>query len=73
MTRREPLTEAKIIAATVGAVGERRHDGSITRVEYPWPVQYRREDVRIRGALGERVKLLEHVGSTTVPDSWRDR
>ena len=67
MTKHEPLTEAQIIAGTVGE--RRRHDGSVTLVEYDpaWPVQYRHEDVRIRGALGERVKLLEHVGSTSVP------
>jgi GrpB-like predicted nucleotidyltransferase (UPF0157 family) len=32
-----------------------------------WPESFRREAERIRGALGERVVLLEHVGSTSVP------
>ena len=32
-----------------------------------WPALYAREAERIRGALGERVRRLEHVGSTSVP------
>ena len=32
-----------------------------------WPVHYEREATRIRGILGDRVRLLEHVGSTSVP------
>src|SRR4051812_33330688 len=46
-----------------------RLDGPVTLVEYDprWPELYEREARRIRGALGERVELLEHVGSTSVP------
>jgi hypothetical protein len=32
-----------------------------------WPALYEREVVRIHAALGERVLLLEHIGSTAVP------
>jgi GrpB-like predicted nucleotidyltransferase (UPF0157 family) len=32
-----------------------------------WASQYERLAFRIRNALGERVLLLEHVGSTSVP------
>jgi GrpB-like predicted nucleotidyltransferase (UPF0157 family) len=32
-----------------------------------WPRLYRREAARIRSTLGERVALLEHAGSTSVP------
>jgi GrpB protein len=32
-----------------------------------WPNWFARQEARIRGALGERVLLLEHVGSTSVP------
>ena len=32
-----------------------------------WPALFEREAVRIRAALGDRVVLLEHVGSTSVP------
>src|SRR6476661_2970804 len=46
-----------------------RHDATITLLKHSeqWPVQYEREAARIRAALGERVLLLEHVGSTSVP------
>lgn len=52
------------------AVGEIRPlDGQIELVEYDpaWPELYAREAARIRGALGDRVVMLEHVGSTSVP------
>jgi GrpB-like predicted nucleotidyltransferase (UPF0157 family) len=32
-----------------------------------WPRRYEREAARVTGALGERVRRLEHVGSTSVP------
>jgi GrpB-like predicted nucleotidyltransferase (UPF0157 family) len=32
-----------------------------------WPRLYAREEVRIRAALGERVLLVEHVDSTSIP------
>jgi GrpB-like predicted nucleotidyltransferase (UPF0157 family) len=32
-----------------------------------WPVLYEREAARVREFLGDRVRLLEHVGSTSVP------
>lgn len=33
-----------------------------------WPKLFEREATRIRAALGDRVVLLEHVGSTSVPE-----
>ena len=46
-----------------------RIDGPIILVDYDpaWPVLYEREAERIRGALGDRARLLEHAGSTSVP------
>jgi GrpB-like predicted nucleotidyltransferase (UPF0157 family) len=43
--------------------------GPVTLAEYDpaWPLLFGREAVRIRSALGDRVRLLEHVGSTSVP------
>jgi GrpB-like predicted nucleotidyltransferase (UPF0157 family) len=54
-------------AVTVGA--RRRIDGPIHLAEYDpnWPVLYDREARRVRAILGDRVHLLEHVGSTSVP------
>ena len=49
--------------------GQRGDQVRIRLVDYRagWPALYEREAVRIRAALGERVLLLEHVGSTAVP------
>ena len=52
------------------SIGERTpHNAPIALVEYDpaWPLLYAREADRIRAALGDRVVLLEHTGSTSVP------
>ena len=66
-TTRKVTTEAEIIDYSVDIV--KRHDAPITLVEYDpeWPALFAREEARIRGILGDRVLLLEHVGSTSVP------
>ncbi len=51
-------------------VNERpHHDGPIVLVDYDdvWPVRFEREARHIRTALGARVLLIEHAGSTSVP------
>jgi GrpB-like predicted nucleotidyltransferase (UPF0157 family) len=51
-------------------IGERTpHNAQVELVEYDpeWPALYRREEEKIRGALGERALSVEHVGSTSVP------
>ena len=44
-------------------------DGRVRLIEHDpkWPYLFEREASRVRGALGDRVLLLEHVGSTSVP------
>lgn len=44
-------------------------NGPVTLAEYDpaWPAMYAREEARIRGALGDRALLVEHIGSTAVP------
>ncbi len=66
-TTRAPSTEAEIRAATVGELVPL--DSPITLVEYDpqWPQLFEREAARVRAALGDRVLLLEHCGSTSVP------
>ncbi|TMK99386.1 MAG: GrpB family protein [Actinobacteria bacterium] len=62
------MSEEQIRAAHVA--GEPRvHDAPIYLAEYDpaWPDLFRREEERIRAALGDRVLLIEHVGSTSVP------
>ena len=62
MTREEEMQ-----AAHVGVM--RVHNAPITLMEYSdeWPTLFSREADRVRAALGERVLMLEHVGSTSVP------
>ena len=57
----------EIRAATIGE--PTRADGPIHLAEYDpeWPKLYEREATRIRSILGDRVRLLEHAGSTSVP------
>ena len=57
----------EIRAATIGE--PTRVDGPIQLAESDpgWPTAYEREAARIRSILGDRVVLLEHVGSTSVP------
>lgn|SRR5579875_627029 len=60
-------TEEQLQAVHVGEL--KPLDGAIQIVDYDpmWPRLFEREVERIRAALGERVLLLEHVGSTSVP------
>jgi GrpB-like predicted nucleotidyltransferase (UPF0157 family) len=59
--------EAELRAVTVGEL--QPVEGPIELVDYDpaWPGLFEREAVRIRAALGDRVRLLEHTGSTSVP------
>jgi GrpB-like predicted nucleotidyltransferase (UPF0157 family) len=63
----EPMTEEQIRAAVIGEL--KPLDSPIKLAEYDpaWPKLFRREEERIRDALGERVLRLEHIGSTSVP------
>jgi GrpB-like predicted nucleotidyltransferase (UPF0157 family) len=59
--------EEALRRATVGE--PTRVEGPVTLVDYDaaWPARFAREAARIRGALGGRALLVEHVGSTSVP------
>lgn len=65
-SKRQPMTDEQIRAVTIGEIAP---PARIALVEYDpeWPALYAREAARIRAALGDRVRLLEHVGSTSVP------
>jgi GrpB-like predicted nucleotidyltransferase (UPF0157 family) len=60
-------SDEELSALTVGALVT--HDAPIELVpsDPTWPATYEREAAAIRAVLGERVVLLEHVGSTSVP------
>jgi GrpB-like predicted nucleotidyltransferase (UPF0157 family) len=62
MTREDELRRF-----TIGEI--KRLDAPVTLVAYDaaWPALFEREAERVRGALGGRALLLEHVGSTAIP------
>jgi GrpB-like predicted nucleotidyltransferase (UPF0157 family) len=62
-----PLTEEQIRAATVGEPTPL--SGPIQLVDHDpgWAGLFEREAARIGLVLGDRVRLLEHAGSTSVP------
>ncbi|HKS46813.1 MAG TPA: GrpB family protein [Amycolatopsis sp.] len=66
-TDRAGYREDEIKASFVGEVPVL--DSTVTLHEHDpaWPGLYEREAERIRGLLGDRVVLLEQVGSTSVP------
>jgi GrpB-like predicted nucleotidyltransferase (UPF0157 family) len=61
-------TEEQMQAAHVGG-GMRVHNAPIQLMDYSaeWPALFKREANRVRATLGDRVLMLEHVGSTSVP------
>ena len=63
----QATSEEALRAVTIGELPVL--DGPVMLADYDpaWPVQFEREAGRIRAALGDGVRLLEHVGSTSVP------
>ena len=67
VTSRLPSSEEQILAARVGEVTPLAGPIHIVDYDPAWPGLFEREARRIQSALGDRVLLLEHVGSTSVP------
>ena len=61
------MTEAEIQAAHVGTVRPLDTPILIIDSDPEWPRLFSREAARIQASLGDRVLLLQHVGSTAVP------
>ncbi len=61
------MDEEQLRQATVGEL--KPFDSRIELADYDprWPELFAREATRIRGVLGDRILLLEHAGSTSVP------
>jgi GrpB-like predicted nucleotidyltransferase (UPF0157 family) len=59
--------EAKLASYTIGPL--KKLDAPIEIVDYDtaWPLMYEKEATHIQAVLGERVKRIAHVGSTSVP------
>ncbi len=64
---RQNMNEAELQA--VHLVPAKPLNGPVRLAEYDpnWPRLFEREAARVRKALGDKVLLLEHVGSTAVP------
>src|SRR5260370_2969327 len=60
-------SEEQMKSAPIG--GLRLHNAPIQLIEYSaeWPALFIREATRVHATLGDRVLMLEHVGSTSVP------
>jgi GrpB-like predicted nucleotidyltransferase (UPF0157 family) len=71
VTQRDPSDEAAyddaIAALTIGEAQATWQRIEIRDYDPQWPALYRREEERIRAALGDRALVLEHAGSTSVP------
>jgi GrpB-like predicted nucleotidyltransferase (UPF0157 family) len=61
------MTEAQIIAATVGPRQPFNSTVHLAPYDPAWPAHFAQLETGIREALGDAVVLLEHVGSTSVP------
>jgi GrpB-like predicted nucleotidyltransferase (UPF0157 family) len=62
-----PERERQLRAAWVAEPPELNGPVRLAGYSDDWPRLYEREAARVRSALGDRVLLLEHVGSTSVP------
>ncbi|WP_232376728.1 GrpB family protein [Amycolatopsis aidingensis] len=60
-------TDEEIDSIWVGGAPELNSTVTLAEYDPRWPLLYEREAERIRRVLGDRVVLLEHVGSTSVP------
>jgi GrpB-like predicted nucleotidyltransferase (UPF0157 family) len=62
-----PMTEEQIRAVQVGGLTPLTQPLQIVDYDPEWPQVLAREAVQVRATLGDRVLLLEHIGSTSVP------
>ena len=63
-----PMSDEQIARATIGVPTLLNSAVVLADPDPTWPSLYEREAARIRSILEDRVLLLEHVGSTSVPD-----
>lgn len=63
-----PQTEEQLQAVTLEALVPLAGPIQIADYDPAWPRLFEREAERIRATLGDRILLIEHVGSTSVPE-----
>jgi GrpB-like predicted nucleotidyltransferase (UPF0157 family) len=66
-TMRVEMSEEEIQAIHIGGMTPLNGPIQIDDYNPQWPALFEREAARIRATLGDKVVLLEHVGSTSVP------
>lgn len=62
-----PLTEEQLLAVTVGERTPLNNTIRLDEYDPTWPQRYEGEAAAIRDLLGDKMLLIEHVGSTSVP------
>src|SRR5258707_14724387 len=62
-----PMTEEQMRAVQVGELAPLVGPIHIVDYDPEWPWLFEREAERVQATLGDRVLLIEHVGSTSVP------
>jgi GrpB-like predicted nucleotidyltransferase (UPF0157 family) len=62
-----PLTEEHLQAVHVGGALPLVQPIQIVDYDPAWPQLFAHEAARVQAALGDRIRMLEHVGSTSVP------
>jgi GrpB-like predicted nucleotidyltransferase (UPF0157 family) len=62
-----PDEESKLRSAWVTEPPQLNGPVRLAESDPGWPALFEREAARIRAVLGEQVRLLEHIGSTSVP------
>ena len=63
----QATSEETLRAVTIGELQVLGGPVHLADYDPSWPGLFEREAARIRSILGDRVRLLEHVGSTSVP------
>ena len=63
----QSTSEETLRAVTIGELAVLAGPVLLADYDPGWVTAFEREATRIRGALGDQVELLEHVGSTSVP------
>jgi len=63
----QSTSEETLRAVTIGELAVLAGPVLLADYDPGWTAAFEREATRIRGALGDQVRVLEHVGSTSVP------
>jgi len=63
----QPTSDEELRAAWIGDVPVLGGPVYLADYDPEWPVLYEREAARMRSVLGDRIRRLEHIGSTSVP------